>query len=329
MSEYTIRPYEPGDEHGILEAFNRVFAADNPNHVPRTLDEWRWAFERHPFGRRVMLALHGDRVVGQYAAIPYRTDMRGEERFFLHIVDSMMLPEHRAGYRRPGLFVHTAYRFFEEWGGADKDPIHYGMPIEKVFRLGQQFLGYEVVQTHGLLVRQMDAGPTTLPDGVERLTRYDEQARWLYDRCAGPWAVSAFRDAAFLNWRFIDHPRFDYVALGVRDSAGILRGTAVYRTADWIVPRMGVLCEWLVPPEEPEVGALLRQAVEALGRSEGVSAFITLFPDWSPWFRSFQEAGWRVYPSHYFMGARSFHPRVEQMWLRENWWYQLSDVDLV
>ncbi|MBI1382295.1 MAG: GNAT family N-acetyltransferase [Planctomycetaceae bacterium] len=329
FGEYTIRPYEPGDEHGILEGFNLVFGADNPRHVERTLEEWRWAFDRHPRGRRIMVALHNDRIVGQYAGIAYRTNLMGEERDFVHMVDSFMVHEYRARYKRPGLFVHTVLRFFEEFCGFDKAPIGYGVPVEKHFRLGHQFLGYEIVRTHGLLVREPSPGPTEIPEGVERLSRYDEQLRWLYDRCAGDWAVSAFRDAEALNWRFADHPRFEYVILGVRDDAGILRGTAVYRTADWILPRMGVLCEWLVPPGEPEVGEKLRLAVEALGRSEGTSALITLIPDWSPWFARFQESHWRVWPSHYFMGCRSWHPRLEQMWLKDHWWYQLSDVDLV
>lgn len=329
MDGYEIREYQPGDEEQIVEVFNRVFGADNPNHVPRGLAEWRWCFEQNPAGRRVVVALHQGRIVGQYAAVPYRTRMVGDERMFLHIVDSMMLHEHRARFKRPGLFVHTARHFFELFGGADKDPVHYGMPVEKHFKLGAQYLGYEIVRTHGLLAREPGAGPTALPEGVERLERYGDDVRALYERCAVDWHISAIRDAALLNWRYADHPTFEYVLLGVRDGAGALAGTAVVRIADWIWPRMAVLCEWLVPPADEAVGRALREAVEAFGRAEGASALITLIPDWSPWFGRFQEAGWLVHGSNYFMGARSFHPRIEQMWMKDVWWYQLTDVDLV
>jgi hypothetical protein len=330
MNGFEIREYLPGDEVGILPAFNAVFGADNPNHVERGLDEWRWCFERNPAGRRIVVALHEGRVVGQYAAVPYRTRLFGEERAFLHIVDSMMLHEYRsARYKRPGLFVHTAYRFFELYGGKYKDPIHYGMPVEKHFKLGARYLGYEIVRTHGLLAREPGAGPTALPDGVERLERFPDDVAALYERCAADWQVSAVRDAAMLNWRFADHPTFDYRILAVRDGTGALLGTAVVRVANWILPHMAVLCDWLVPPDEPAVGERLRGAVEALGRAAGASALITLFPHWSPWFARFQEAGWLVHASNYFMGARTFDRRIEQAWLRENWWYQLTDVDLV
>jgi hypothetical protein len=54
-----------------------------------------------------------------------------------------------------------------------------------------------------------------------------------------------------------------------------------------------------------------------------------LFPEWSPWFERFQEHGWRVHPTNYFMVARNFIPRYDMLWLRDHGWYQLADTDLV
>ena len=57
MSSFTVRPFEPGDEQGVLELFNRVFAEGNPGFVPRTMETWRrlyvWngrRFDRVPEG---------------------------------------------------------------------------------------------------------------------------------------------------------------------------------------------------------------------------------------------------------------------------------------
>jgi hypothetical protein len=206
--------------------------------------------------------------------------------------------------------------------------VHYGMPIANAWRMGKTFLKYELMRTHGVLARVPGPDPGE-PGEVEPIGRFDEQARWLYDRCAGDWGVSALRDAEFWNWRFVDHPRRDYECLGVRDSDGILRGVAIYRRADWIVPNMGLVVDWLVPPGEPEVGEALHRALLHRGARDAVNGMACLTPDWSPWFERFQDWGWAVHPSEYFMVSRNFHPRYDTLWLRDNWWYQLADLDIV
>ncbi|MEO0651225.1 MAG: GNAT family N-acetyltransferase, partial [Planctomycetota bacterium] len=306
--DYEIREFRDGDEESLLETFNHVFADQDPSFEPRTLDEWRWSTHGNPAGWRIWVALHSGRVVAQYAAWPMRMVTELGERHFAQIIDSMVHPEHRAGLKRPGLFVRTAWDFFDAYGAPDKDLVHYGMPIENAWRMGKRFLKYELMRTHGVLAREAGDDPG-LPSEVERIERFDEQARWLYDRCAGDWGVSALRDEAFWNWRFLDHPRRRYECLGVRDGDGILRGAAIYRQADWVLPNMGLVIDWLVPPGEPEVGELLERGLRSLGARDRVSAMACLTPDWSPWFERFQGWGWRVHPSDYFMVSRNFHAR--------------------
>lgn len=328
MADYEIRAFRDADLPSLLACFNAVFREGDPNHRDRTEAEWSWLFRDNPAGRRIFVALHEGNVVAQYAAAPYRVLVRGKERVFAHIVDSMAHPDHRAGLKRPGLFVQTALPFFEAYGGKNKDLVHYGWPNEKAWRIGSRYLGYAPVRTQTVLVRESGEGEVELPEGVEVVERFDEQARWLYDRCAGEWGVSAIRDDAFLNWRFVANPFHDYEVFGVRDGAGVLRGYAVVRFGGWQVRDMGLIVDWLVPPDEPEVGELLDRAVLARARSQGAVAVGLWLPDWSPWFGRFQARGYVVRPTDYYHGARSFHPRYDPLWLRDNWWYTLADSDL-
>jgi hypothetical protein len=328
MAEYEIREWREGDEHSLLECFNSVFG-DQPGFQPRTLAQWNWAFRANPAGYRIWLGLCEGKVVSQYAALPYRVRIGGEVRHFAQIVDSMVHPAHRAGLKRPGLFVQTALPFFEAYGGPAKDVVHYGWPIEEAWRIGKTFLDYEIVRTQNMLGRAPGDGPTELPARVERIERFDQQALWVYDRCCGPWGVSTIRDEAFLNWRFIEHAWNRYEVYGVRDAQGLLRGYAVWRQADWVRTNMGLVVDWLVPPEEPEVGELLHAALLARARAGGANVVAALFPEWSPWFERFQDWDWRVHPTNYFMVARNFIPRYDMLWLRDRWWYQLADTDLV
>jgi len=84
-----------------------------------------------------------------------------------------------------------------------------------------------------------------------------------------------------------------------------------------------------VPSDEPAVAALLNDGLLALAARDGATTLTGIFPDWSCWFESFQELGWRVYPSEYFMIGVYYHKRYDMLWLRQNWWYQLIDTDLV
>jgi hypothetical protein len=331
MSGYEIRPLRPGDEQSLLACFHAAFPG-----VERTLEEWRWACEQNPAGQRVFVALYEGRVVAQYAALPRRVWIAGGEHVFAEIVDSMAHPEHRAGLARPGLFVATARAFFAAYGGRERDLVHYGWPVPRALRIGQHYLRYEVVRTQCVLVKELGAGsPGSVPPpaGIARIERFDHQARWLWERCAGEFGASAVRDAAYLNWRYADHPRHAYHALGVRDAAAVLRGLAVWRRADWgrpePVPDLGLVAEWLVPPAEGDVGDALLAALEHEARAAGARALVVLLPEWSPWFARFQERGFLVHPTDYAMVARNFDPRFDVHWLAAHWWYQLGDGDLI
>ena len=340
---YDIRPIEEGDEESLLESFNASFAEGNPDFVPRTMKEWRWAFRDNPAGTRVIVAVKDGQVAAQNAVLPVRVWIADEERIFGQSVDSFVHPDHRKGLRRPGLFVKTVWEFIDTYGGSDKDLLHYGWPIWSAWRIGKTFLKYEIVRTQTLLRRAIatDTDLSVLDSmGVEGahaggtltlevIERFDHQARWIWDRCAPAWGTSAIRDDRFLNWRIFDHPKHDYTVIGVRDSEGILRGYAVYRFGEWIERDMGLLVDWLVPPEEPEVVDLLHRGVCALAARDGAASMTGIFPDWTHWFEHFQDLGWRVHPSDYFMIGHSYHKPFDMLWLRKNWWYQLIDTDLV
>lgn len=351
MSGYEIRPFEPGDEESLLATFNLVFGQDNPDFVPRTMEEWRWAFERNPAGQRIMVAVKDGAVVAQNACIPERVWLADGERIFAQSVDSFCHPDHRAGLKRPGLWVNVVLEFIDAYG-RDEDYFHYGWPIWSAWRIGKTFLGYEVLRTQTLLCKPLTGEPTrgeaeldALLAGLQvecfavgagmRDWRFDHEARWLWDRLANQWGTSAIRDDAFLNWRLVEHPRNRYTVLTARNDQGVLWGYAVYRHGDWITKDMGILVDWLAPrpdASDSAIGGRLLRAVEAFAASDrgGRARSLTgIFPDWSIEFDHFQSQGWRVQPSDYFMIGRNYHRAFDHLWLRGNWWYTLIDTDLV
>ncbi len=327
--KYDIRPFRAGDEEGILATFNLVFGENDPGFVPRTRAEWDWAFAKNPAGQRIWVAECAGEIAAQCAALPYRVHVDGRDTSFTQGVDSMVHPEHRKGLRRPGLYVETAYPFFRQFGGHGGDLLHYGWPIEPAWRIGRTFLDYEIVRTQVVHAREADDGPRELPREVERITRFGPDADALYLRCRAAFGASVIRDASYLNWRFLERPGVRYSVLGVRGPDRTLRGYAVYRRSDRPFEGAGLIMDWLVPDDEPEVGELLRDAVLAQARADGARATVAVFPQWTPWNERFQDWGFRVRTTDYLLIGIVQDPRYDTWWLRDNWWYQLAELDVV
>ena len=331
ISTYELRPYRPGDEAQIVRGFNRVFAEGDPDFVPRELADWRWGHAMNPAGQRIWVALHEGQVVAHYASQPIRMLVDGQATTFAQIVDSFVLPEHRRGLKRPGLFVETARHMLAETCGveAGRDLVTYGWPNPQAWRIGQSFLGYEIVRMQTSLSKEPGPGSTETPIGVERLERADDGVNRLYERCRSRFGASAVRDATFLNWRLFAGPRRGYELYVLRDGRGDWAGYAVYRQNDFPVAHIGWLVDWLVPEGALDEARILIEAVEARARRMRARALVAMFPEWSSWFTSFQELGFRVRGTPFLMSARNNEPRHDMAWLREHWWYQPIELDLI
>jgi predicted N-acetyltransferase YhbS len=72
--------------------------------------------------------------------------------------------------------------------------------------------------------------------GSLRISRWTEAhaERWeeLWERRLAPRSIGVWRDAAYLRWRYLEHPRFTYTVQVAEDRDGSLRGMVVYRLID-------------------------------------------------------------------------------------------------
>lgn len=320
LSAYELRELRDSDEDSLLETFRLAFGRE------RDAASWRWAYRRNPAGTRAMVATCGDEVVAQYAALPSRVWMDGETQVFAQVVDSMVHPAHRAGLKRPGLFVRTAEAFFERFGGTP-DALYFGWPVQENLRIGARLLGYERAGAQLVLARPV--GDAAADDEVVELDTFDHRARWVYERCAAGWGAATVRDEDWLNWRYVERPGAAYVRLAAPAGPGAFAGVCVGCRAELSQRPVAVIADWLVPPEEYRAGEALLASFEARARAAGAEALVVSVPPWSPWFAWFQGEGFILRPSAWDLVVRSFARGVDLSLVREGWWVQLGEMDLV
>lgn len=327
---YQIRAYRAGDEHAILEAFNRIFAAVDPTFRARTLAEWQWQYQRNPSGQRIFLCVtDAGRVLAQYAGLPQRVLLDGEPSFFSQSVDSMADPEFRRLAREP-LFVQAGRAYDACFGGVgpEKDTLMWGLPVPAAYRIGKKQLKYELVRQQHKLVAPLGALelPATLL-AARTLEGVPPGTDALFARFARERAGLAVRDRAQWRWRYDENPHHRY-ALGAVEREGALAGLAVFRAGAFDHEEDGLLVDWMVPAEDAEARAALLAWARARAAEAGCARLTTLFPDTAPEWLEFQELGFRVHATRYFLVAWSFSPRHDLAWMRRHWYYTLGDTDL-
>ncbi len=331
---YDIRLYREGDEQQILEGFNTVFRkVCGEGYVDREIDFWRWQFEQNPEGHRIMVGVTDDGLIaGHYGGVPCRVRSSHGDSVFVHIVDSFVLEEHRAGLKRPGLFVNIG----EVWQQLCRDAgdgTMYGYPVITAQRVGSRFLGYEPIRVVDYLVRDANSGDVDGPAGVDvdAVTEIPMEADALFDEFADGRGCLLARDAKYLHWRYATIPGQPYVMLAAR-RAGQLVGFVVVRPVHELISGACTIVDWVVPEGDTDAADALVARTTAIAREQNRGRVMVVFAANSPEHASFVARGFSIEPSETVLERRLNHivqdERFSTQWLHDHWWYTLGDSDL-
>src|SRR4051812_36992230 len=131
---FTIRAYRPGDEAPILDLFNRSFP-----HAPRSLEHFRWKYQRNPFGNeKISLAFDpAGALVGHYAGYPLRLTT-GD---LVHqIGDTMTDPAVRHVGRGPTSILGRVAQHFYETFCEGQVAFNFGFNVANIQKFSTRFL---------------------------------------------------------------------------------------------------------------------------------------------------------------------------------------------
>lgn len=303
----------------------RVWGADHPYNSPAY---FQWLFGANPAGQGTGSILRrGDAMIGFCGLSARRMRIAGQTILAAHCVDYMVDPATKGGMA--GIY---GFRLMQQWLKiAVQGGYRYGIGFPNVNSarlVTSPKLGWQTAFGTRLLIRPFArlalpshpvrtlppavtaAGLATLAgwSAVSRLARSKRAAGravtlTAFDRlfeglAAGPddREDGTCLDAAYLNWRFADHPlnRYDVVAW---ESAGSLAGYAVTIVRDVFGFKATLLVDLAAAPGRPAVTHALLGETLRRSRDAGASMVATLAVEGSQSYRNFVRSGFVPVPA--------------------------------
>ena len=263
-----IDRYRPDDRRQVEALYRRVFG---PDAADASRLRWDWQYRRNPYvsadGPLIWLAREGATVIGQYATMPVRLLVNDQEVDASWGNDVMVAPERQ----RQGL----GDQLFRTWDRETGAALGLGLS-ESSARLFQK-MSWPNVGPVTCLVKPMSRRALrnpTLPTGLNRFVSYvtlpwvkrvarmkplegevqpirhfDDGFTRLWERVKHRFAFAVRRDAAYLNWKYIQTPHVRYTAAALMRDDGAA-GYVVYRHMQEPRGRVTLLVDFLADPND-------------------------------------------------------------------------------
>ncbi len=276
MPSLSYRPYQPEDAEGLCRLQADVFG------TTRTPEYWHWKYRANPAGSdHTWVAEDTDakRIVGMNGLVPIRIGVSGEQVIAYQSLDIAVLEE----YRRH--FVH--FEIARRQGDGDCAFVFaFGETV--TIKVSTALMGYVAVGPTPRVVRplSLQAGVPPRWRGVARLAdpifrvagrvggaspprgvtiaavrRFDERYDRFWNEEAKRHPLAVWRDADYLNWRYLDGPGQDYEAYGMERDGQVL-GFSVLRQAEVDGRARGRILELVATEDDPALTrALLAHAL--------------------------------------------------------------------
>lgn len=316
-SEIVIRPYEPGDETSINDAFNEIFKQR------RSLEEWRWKFQADSRGSEILLAFQGQgELIAHYAACRVVMKVGNSITDAGHVVDSFSHTAYGAPHRK--IFIRLANQFFEREASDESAPLLYGFPGTRHLKLGKLKIGYEhirpVVVHHKAISWLKRLHPRSTTPSVTP-TEYDS----LWAESANRYDVAAVRDASWIAKRYLSRPGRPYQIVQYRND-GRLQCWAVMRCENKIARWVDTLWNGRHAGDLSELSKSVINAAAAMGAREVVTWIATDHAAAGV----LEQGGWQRQsePDGLHVAMRVRDSRLDPATIIDRYYHTLGDTDI-
>jgi GNAT superfamily N-acetyltransferase len=291
-----IERYKPEDKRAIEALYRRVFGHDA---AEASRLRWDWQYRRNPNNPgqdpEIWIAREGPAIIGQYATMPVTVSVRGRDIQGSWGMDVMVAPERqrqglgevlfRTWDRNVGASLglglsESSYRLFQKLRWPNIGPVpclvkpltrralrrpNWPQPINRL------------VSAVMLPFIRVVARNRPLRAEVRMIQRFDGTFSALWDSLAPKFGLAVRRDAAYLNWKYVQAPHVRYsIAVLRRDDRNV--GYAVYRHLHEPRGRVTILVDFLTDPDDEDAFRTLLHWIDREARkadSDKIRVFAT------------------------------------------------------
>jgi hypothetical protein len=284
MSE--IHRFRPDDRRGVETLYRRTHGSDAAEAYRL---RWDWQHRRNPSNPTgqpgIWVVREGPTVVGHYQTLPVRLSLKGLEVEGAWGDDAILAPE------RDGQGLgEELLRTWDRYSGA---ALSLGMSPESRELLDR--MHWPESHVVPCLVKPLTRRAVRLPNmpmpvnrllsglvypfvqivarsrplraECEPVRRFDGSFTALWERLAPKFDLAVRRDAAYLNWRYIEPPHVRYWVVALKRH-GEVHGYAVYRHRNEPLGRVTMLVDLLVDPADVSGLKTLLRWVDRAARAE-------------------------------------------------------------
>lgn len=283
MSE--IDRFRPEDRRGVDTLYRRTLGADAADAFGL---RWDWQHRRNPSNRTgepgIWVAREGPTVVGHYHTMPVRLSLKGLEVDGAWGDDAILAPEREQGLGEAllrtwdrhsgavmalGLSAESRELFDRmQWPESHVVPCLVKPLTRRAVRLPNLPTPINRLLS-GLLYPfvQIVSRSRPLRAECEPVRRFDASFTALWERLAPKFDLAVRRDAAYLNWRYIETPHVRYRVVALKRNNEV-HGYAVYRHRNEPLGRVTVLVDLLADPDDVSGLKTLLRWVDRAARAE-------------------------------------------------------------
>jgi GNAT superfamily N-acetyltransferase len=272
-----IVQYSPDDRRQVDALYRRVFGHDSAD-ASRLRWEWQYGNNpNNPGGLPVIwIAREGPTIVGQYATMPIKLWVHGQEVDASWGMDVMVAPERQRQGIGEILFrtwdrhvqaslglglSDSSHRLFRKLRWPEPGPIP--CLIKPLTRRALRRPGWpepvnRLVSAMTLPLVKIVARSRPLRAEIETLRRFPPEFTELWTSVAPKLELAVARDAAYLNWKYVEAPHVRYSLAALR-RGGAPAGYVVYRHVQEPRGRTTLLVDLLTDPGDDDgIKTLLR-----------------------------------------------------------------------
>jgi len=280
-----IDRYRPEDRRLLDALYRRVFGSDmaNANRL-----RWDWQYRLNPnvppAGPMIWVAREAGAIVGQYACMPVRLNVNSVEIEGTWGMDVMVAPERqrqglgdvlfRTWDRNVGASLglglsESSYRLFQKLKWPDVGPVPcFVKPLSRrALRRPtwpvpvNRFVSYITLPWIRLVSRSRPLEGTVRP-----LRQFDDRFTRLWERVRDKFAFAVRRDAAYLNWKYIQPPHVRYL-VGVLERGAEIAGYVVYRHVVEPRGRVTLIVDFFADPDDQSAVLTLLRWIDREARA--------------------------------------------------------------